>query len=82
MAVISAPRASGPGAIAAPRSTKQLVKKEDLLQAAMSSQQAGAVRVVVDALIEGTFSQASVTLHLYEALQALVHTQQVRAEEL
>ena len=36
------------------------------------------VWVVVDALIAGTFSQASVTLHLYEALQALIHAQQVR----
>jgi hypothetical protein len=48
-----------------------------LLQLAMASQQAGCVRLVVDALLEGRFSKASVVAHMYEALQALIHDPQV-----
>jgi hypothetical protein len=44
----------------------------------MASQQAQCVRLVVDALLEGRFSKVSVVLHMYEALQALIHDPQVR----
>jgi hypothetical protein len=44
---------------------------------AMASQQAACVRLVVDALLEGRFSKASVVAHMYEALQALIHDPQV-----
>lgn len=43
----------------------------------MASQQAQCVRLVVDALLEGRFSKVSVVLHMYEALQALIHDPQV-----
>lgn len=48
-----------------------------VLQVAMASQQAQCVRLVVDALLEGRFSKVSVVLHMYEALQALIHDPQV-----
>eukprot|EP00882_Tetradesmus_deserticola_P013423 GHRQ01014252.1.p1 GENE.GHRQ01014252.1~~GHRQ01014252.1.p1 ORF type:complete len:609 (+),score=264.50 GHRQ01014252.1:262-1827(+) len=51
-------------------------RREDLLQMAMASQQAACVRLVVDALLEGRFSKASVVAHMYEALQALIHDPQ------
>ncbi len=54
-------------------------RREDLLQMSMASQHAQCVRVVVDALVEGRFSRASVMMHSYEALMALVHDQQVCA---
>jgi hypothetical protein len=44
----------------------------------MASQQAQCVRLVVDALLEGRFSKVSIVLHMYEALQALIHDPQVR----
>lgn len=53
-------------------------QRADLLQVAMASQQAQVVRLVVDALLEGRFSKVSVVLHMYEALQALIHDPQVR----
>jgi uncharacterized membrane protein len=43
----------------------------------MSSQQAQCVRLVVDALLAGRFSKVSVVLHMYGALQALIHDAQV-----
>lgn len=52
-------------------------QRADLLQVAMASQQAQCVRLVVDALLEGRFSKVSVVLHMYEALQALIHDAQV-----
>jgi hypothetical protein len=52
------------------------------LQAAMLSQQAQCVRLVVDALLEGRFSKVSVVLHMYEALQALIHDPQVTRPSL
>jgi hypothetical protein len=52
-------------------------QRADLLQVAMASQQAQCVRLVVDALLEGRFSKVSVVLHMYEALQALIHDSQV-----
>jgi hypothetical protein len=59
-----------------PRNHKS-ARKDNLLQLTMASQHAQAVRVVVDALLEGSFSKASVMQHMYEALQALIHDQQV-----
>lgn len=47
------------------------------MQVAIRTQQAQVVRVVVDALLEGRFSQASVMQHLYGALMALIHDPQV-----
>jgi hypothetical protein len=47
------------------------------VQVALSSQQAHCVRLVVDALLAGRFSKVSVVLHLYDALQALIHDPQV-----
>lgn len=44
----------------------------------MGSQQAACARLVVDALVAGRFSHASVMAHLYDALQALVHDAQHR----
>lgn len=52
-------------------------RREDLLQIAIASQHAQCVRVVVDGLIEGRFSKTSVMMHMYEALQGLIHDQQV-----
>lgn len=52
--------------------------RDDLLQAAMASQQAQCVRLVVDALLAGRFSKVSVVQHMYDALQALIHDAQVR----
>lgn len=52
-------------------------QRADLLQVAMASQQAQCVRLVVDALLEGRFSKVSMVLHMYEALQALIHDPQV-----
>lgn len=54
-------------------------QRADLLQIAMASQQAQCVRLVADALLEGRFSKVSVVLHMYEALQALIHDPQVCA---
>jgi hypothetical protein len=48
----------------------------------MASQQAACVRLVVDALLEGRFSKASVVAHMYEALQALIHDPQVQLGSL
>ncbi|KAI8473405.1 MAG: Ion transport protein-domain-containing protein [Monoraphidium minutum] len=44
----------------------------------MESQQAQCVRAVVDALVAGHFSRASAMVHLYDALQGLVHDSQHR----
>lgn len=57
-------------------------QRVDLLQVTMVSQQAQCVRLVVDALLEGRFSKVSVVLHMYEALQALIHDPQVRPGSL
>lgn len=63
------------------QATKQrdrtLRNQDDLLQMAMVSQQAQCVRLVVDALLDGKFSKMSVVLHMYDALQALIHDAQV-----
>lgn len=65
----------------APTAKKRLsgaaCQRADLLQVAMHSQQAQVVRLVVDALLEGRFSKVSVVVHMYEALQALIHDPQV-----
>lgn len=57
--------------------SKDRAQKVDLLQIAMASQQAQCVRLVVDALLAGRFSKMSVVLHMYDALQALIHDAQV-----
>lgn len=49
----------------------------DLLQVSMNSQQPQCVRLIVDALLEGRFSKVSMVLHMYDALQALIHDLQV-----
>ena len=59
------------------RNHKAAARKDNLLHLAMASQHAQAVRLVVDALVNGSFSKASVMQHMYEALQALIHDQQV-----
>jgi hypothetical protein len=61
-----------------PRHGKHGAPPEDLLRLAMGSQQAQAVRVVVDGLVAGRFSRASVMVHLYDALQVLLHDPQHR----
>lgn len=45
----------------------------NLIQVAIRSKHADCVRVVVDALLAGRFSKASVMLHLYDGLQELIH---------
>ena len=50
----------------------------DLLGLAMRSQQAAAARLVVDALVAGAFSRASVMVHLLDALERLAHDPQQR----
>lgn len=45
----------------------------NLITIAIRSQHPDCVRVVVDALLQGRFSKASVVLHLYDALQVLIH---------
>lgn len=55
---------------------KHSAKGDDLLRLAMESQQAQCVRIVVDALVGGRFSRASVMVHLYDAMQVLVHDTQ------
>eukprot|EP00878_Enallax_costatus_P029871 GHUV01032437.1.p1 GENE.GHUV01032437.1~~GHUV01032437.1.p1 ORF type:complete len:287 (+),score=71.91 GHUV01032437.1:54-863(+) len=62
---------------AAKQKDRTLRRQDDLLQMAMVSQQAQCVRLVVDALLEGQFSKMSVVLHMYDALQALIHDAQV-----
>lgn len=62
------------------RAHKSRGRRDDLLQTAMASQQAQCVRMIVDALLEGRFSKASVVAHMYEALQALIHDPQVTVE--
>lgn len=70
----------------APTAKKRLsgaaCQRADLLQVAMHSQQAQVVRLVVDALLEGRFSKVSVVVHMYEALQALIHDPQVQLRGL
>lgn len=66
-----------PAVVRRRRLTGVAVQRADLLQVAMASQQAQCVRLVVDALLDGRFSKVSVVLHMYEALQALIHDPQV-----
>lgn len=49
----------------------------NLLLVALRSQQVACVRVIVDALVAGLFSKASVMAHSYDAVRALIHDPQV-----
>jgi hypothetical protein len=74
---LSAPPGPPPGA-GKPGKRPPAARSDDLLRLAMESQQAQAVRIVVDALVAGRFSRASVMEHLYDAVQAFVHEPQHR----